>query len=644
MGKNNTCAYAGKILRVNLSNGDTSTEPTLNYAKEWLGASGIAAKILYDEVKPWVTPYEPANKLIFGAGALNGTLAPGASRLNANSINTLTGGWANSNSDSHFANELKYAGYDSIIIEGKAHAPVYLQISNDCVEIRDASHLWGKTTWETLDTIRKEHCDEDIHTVSIGPAGENLVRGACIIQDKERAMGRCGLGAVMGSKNLKAIAVRGSGAIQVADPARFMKAVDNFRTMIITKSKARDALRTQGTPCLLPTKYKNSLISYKNFQLTSIPEDMYRAIDHEKLTAKYKVRNVSYPGCTIDCSRYYRVDDGPFAGLKTEGYQLDALESLQTKLGIDVPGFVIKANAYCNQMSVDVDTAGGAIAWAMECYQRGILKKSDTDGLELEWGDYRVVLELLRKICYREGFGNILAEGCAKAADIIGRGSSYYAMHTKGVDLFELLRGRVGWCLGVTTSTRGGGHVTGAPLTENPSSADPESWNRLLGVTNATNPTAYEGKAKLVEYYECLHRIANCLGICHMNTTWMDPCHLGFPEMAELYSTATGWETSVDDLKRMAKRQLNIEKAFNLLHTDFDRKDDYPSPRDLTEPIPSGPFAGSKIERKDYDALLDEYYEMQNWDKKTSFPTRKCLEDLELKYIADDLQKVGKLR
>jgi len=642
MEKNDVYAYAGKILRVNLSNGGISTEPTERYAKEWLGASGIAANILYREVKPWVTPYSPANRLIFGAGALGGTLAPGASRMSGESINAFTGGFGTSNCDSHFSSELKYAGYDMIILQGKANKPVYLWINDDDIEIRDASHLWGKTTRETFNAIRQEHHDNRIHTLSIGPAGENVVRGACVIQDSGRAMGRCGLGGVMGSKNLKAIAVRGSGAIKVADPNRFMKAVDTARAMF-DKSGAVAALQRAGTASVLPKKQEVCGISYKNFQFLTIPEDMLKSLDQEKLQENYKVRNVSYPGCPIACSRYYRIDSGLYAGFETEGFQFEALADLNAKLGVYDPTFTIKANAYCNEMGLDIDLAAGAIAWAMECYEKGILKKSDVDGLKLEWGDGGVTLELIRKISYREGFGDILAEGCAKAAEVIGKGSSYYAMNIKGQDLYEVIRGAVGWGLGCTTSTRGGGHTTGAPQCETVMALDPEQAKKVFGVTTANEPLSYQGKTKLVEFFEELHRLNNCLGICHFNTVWLDVWLPGFPDIAELYSAATGWETSVADLKRIAKRQLNIEKAFNLLRTNLDRKDDYPTPRDMNEPIPTGKVAGWKLERKDWDALLDDYYEMHGWNKETSFPTRKCLEELDLKGIADNLERVGKL-
>jgi aldehyde:ferredoxin oxidoreductase len=274
------------------------------------------------------------------------------------------------------------------------------------------------------------------------------------------------------------------------------------------------------------------------------------------------------------------------------------------------------------------------------------LTKKDTDELKLEWGDTGVILELIRKMAYRQGFGDILAEGSAQAADIIGKGSSYYAMHIKRMDIYEVLRGAIAWALGTTTSTRGGGHTTGSPLIETYIVTDPrlpQKAKEVYGIETANHATAYEGKAKLTEFFECMHRVNNSLGICHFNTIWTNPWHPGFPEMAELYSAATGWETSEDDLRRITRKQLNLEKAFNLLRTNLDRKDDYPTQRALNEPIPSGRVAGWKMEKSDWDKLLDDYYELHGWDKETSYPTRKCLEDLDLKDVADDLERIGKL-
>ena len=638
----NVYGYAGKILRVNLSNGKIHTEPTLKYAKEWLGASGIEIKILYDELRSWVTPYEPANKLIFGAGVLVGTTAPGACKGSMSTLGPVTGGWATGCSDSYAAGQLKYAGYDSVIIEGKARTPVYLWIRDDCVEIRDASHLWGKTTWETLDMIRKELGDVTLHTVSIGPAGENLVRGACVIQDKGRAFGRCGTGAVMGSKNLKTIVVKGTGGVRVANPELFMDIVAKVREMF-KKSKSLEDMRKYGTLGGLSNKQKICGISYKNFQECVIPNDMAKAIDPRNTIDKYEVARQSFPGCAIGCSRHLHITKGPYAGLTTESGQLEAMGTLQARLAIWEPTFMFKANAYCNQLGLDIDAAGGAIGWAMECYQRGIIDEKDTDGLTLNWGEAAVVLDLIRKISYREGFGNILAEGSARAADIIGRASGYHAMHIKGQDLYEQCRGSLGWCLGVTTSTRGGGHTTGAVGDSRPG-VDVEKGRLIFGVENPYTPLEYKGKAKMVMYMEAVHRVNNCLGICHLNTIHWDVEHIDLPQLAELYSAATGWETSVEDLKRMAMKQLNLEKAFNLRHTDFDRKDDLPTPRDMSEPIPTGTLAGWKMDEEKFHKMLDEYYDLHGWDRETSFPTRKTLVDLDLEYVAHDLKKIGKLR
>ena len=638
-------SFAGKILRVNLSNGEIRTEPTSKYGHDWLGGPGIAVKILYDELGSWVTPFDPANKLIFGAGPLIGTAAPGANKMNVSTLGPMTGGWASSCSDSYFGGQLKYSGYDLLIIEGRARRPVYLWIQNEKVKICDASVLWGMTTWETLDAIRNLHEDEKLHAVSIGPAGENLVRGACIIQDKGRAMGRCGIGAVMGSKNLKTIVAKGSGSIKVSDKKRFMTSVVACRRVVSTHPVA-PITRQYGALGFLPSKQACSGVNYKNFQECTFPEEIVDKIDPRKQIDKYEVRRQSFPGCAFGgCGRHLYITEGPYAGLKTEAPQWEVMSTLQGRLAMEEPTFPFKANAYCNQMGLDVDMAGGSIGWAMECYQRGIIDQRDTDGLELKWGDAGVAIELIRKISHREGFGNILAEGCARAADIIGRKSSHYAVHIKKQDLYENCRGALGWALGATTSTRGGGHTTGSIWFETTAGGvDLEKAKAIYGVDSANRPTDYDGKAAMVTYQEMVHRICNCMGICHFTTiSW----HLDFmelPEIAEIYSAATGLETTAEDLKKWATTMINLEKAFNLRFTDFSRKDDLPHPRELYEPISTGPLTGWKIDEAKYNRMLDEYYELHGWDKETSFPKRETLVELGLEHVADDLERIGKLK
>jgi len=635
-------AYAGKILRINLTNGTMTEEPTEKYARDWLGASGFAIKILYDELKPWVTPYDPANKLIISAGALIGTTAPGANKINVSTLGPMTGGWATSNSDSYVAGQLKYCGYDSIVFEGRAHLPVYVWVDDSGAEIRDARHLWGKTTWETLRMVREEMSDPNLHIVSIGPAGENLVRGASIIQDEGRACGRCGVGAVMGSKNLKMIVAKGRGAISVADPDRFHRAVKKYRERY--KGPETEYFRQYGTLGCFEHKQNICGIQYRNFQEARIPDEIAQHINPKETSDKYRVAQVSFPGCAPGgCGRVMEITDGPYAGLRSQANQWEVFATLQGRLGIAEPTFMVKANALCNQLGLDVDMAGGAIGWAMECYERGIIEEKDTDGLSLKWGDASVSIELIRKIAYREGFGNILAEGSCRAADIIGRNTSPYAIHVKKQDLYEFLRGSNAWALGAVTSTRGGGHTSGAPVVEQVKDLDVEKAREVFGVDNPHKPLDYDGKAKMVTVTEVLHRVCNCFGVCLWNSAAWNVKWIDRPELAELYSAATGWETSVGDLKRLTRKQLNLEKAFNLRFTDFDRKDDMPPQRSLNDPIPRGSLKGVTIDENKWNVMLDEYYDLQNWDRTTGYPTREVLVELGLDSVADDLEAIGKL-
>jgi len=639
-------SIAGQILRVNLSNGEIRTEPSEQYIKEWLGGSGSAVKILYDELGSWVTPYAPANKLIFSVGTLIGTAAPGACKMNVSTLGPVTGGWASSCCDSYFGGQMKYAGYDILVIEGRANRPVYLWIHDQgTVEIRDASELWGKTTWETLDAIREIHEDKELHIISIGPAGENLVRGACIIQDTGRAMGRCGTGSVMGSKNLKAVVARGSGAIKIAQPERFLAAVKANRKVYEGHS-ATNLMRSYGALSLLPPKQACSGFNFKNFQENTFPDELAEQLDPRRQVDTYEVRKQSFPGCGLGgCSRWMYFTEGTYAGLTCESCQWEAISTLQGRLGIiDEPAFAFKSNAYCNQLGLDVDTAGGAIGWAMECWQRGIIDESDTDGLKLEWGDAGVALELIRKIAYREGFGNVLAEGCYRAAKILGRDSDYYAIHVKKQDLYENIRGAMGWGFGATTATRGGGHTTGSLWFETVGDLDKDRIKAIYGVDEGFGPLDYNGKAAMVTYQEMLHRAINSLGICVYNTVGYNLDFMDLPQIAELYSAATGWEATADDLKRITTKQLNLEKAFNLRFTDFDRKDDMPPSRDLQEPIATGPYAGWRIEEDKWNKMMDEYYDLHGWDRDTSFPKRDTLLKLGLDDVAEEMGKIGKLR
>ena len=626
---------SGKILRVNLTARKISHESIKKYTNKFLGGRGINQWILYNETAPWVHPFEPANRLIFGTGPLVGTLVPAANRFNVDAKNPYTGGVGSGNAGGYFGPELRFAGWDNIVFQGRASKPVYLWINDNHVEIRDASFIWGSTTWQTDDLIKEDRDDKDIQIACIGPAGENLVRPACIITNKARAVGRCGLGAVMGSKNLKAVAVRGTGSISVENTERFMEAVDEALEKINLSPYAK-ALGKYGTAYVMPNDF--SLMPMRNFQ-----DGYMDPAKLEKLSmTEYMEGSLGGFNCPIHCSHFLRITEGQYAGEACEGIEGNAIWDFGCKLGIEYGPAIIKAHSLCNQYGLDQDNTSGALAWAFECYQRGLLTEQDTDEYQLKWGDHEVVLEFLKKMAYRQGFGDVLAEGSKRASEIIGRGSEKYAMHVKGQDLAEPIRTCKGWALGVVVSTRGGGHCSGAPSTEF-MNVSPEVSKKIWDVETAGQPTSYEGKAKMVVYYERFHELLNCLGVCFYTSNWETTDLLWPKDYAKFLSAVTGRKITGKELMLIGERIHNIEKAFNMLHASFSRKDDYPPERLVKEPVRSGPLRGERLDRNSWDKMLDEYYLLHNWDKKTGWPTRKCLTALGLTGIANDLQRAGKL-
>ena len=632
----------GRTLRLNLSNGWSRIEDLTADFEDYMGH--YAMKILYEECPDWVTPFDPRNKIILSCGPLLGTLAPGACKMSISTIGPVTNGWATGSSDSHVGLEMKAAGFDNLIIEGKSRELGYLYLTEDGVEIRDAAFLKGKTTWETLEALREEFHDPELHILSIGPAGEYLSRNACVIQDKNRAFGRCGTGAVFGSKNVKAIVCKGNQPVQVADPERFFKCVESIRKRI----KASPVSRTMGkygTLSAFPRKQEICGIPYKNFQYCKMPDEVEPHMNPMDLIDKYQISRQGFPGCVLCCGREICISEGKYKGFKTNMNQWEIMGAIMGKLCVHNLDFMPVINTRCNQLGIDVDVVGGAIGWAMECYDRGILTKEDTGGLEIKWGDEEMILKLADMMAYREGFGDLLAEGSARAAELFGHDTDYYAINVKKQDLYELLRSSNGWALGTLTSTRGGGHTTGTPTCEQSSTEmSDETTMRVMGVTaqQALDPEEYEGKAKVVYYHEILHRMCNSLGICLFNTVHWDIEFTNVEDLAELTSAALGREITPQMMEDAAMRQLNIEKALNLRYTNFDRKDDCPPPREMEE-VPTGSRKGWKIDPDKYNHMLDEYYAMHGWDPKTSYPTRAVYEKYGLGKIADDMEKIGKL-
>ena len=642
----NVMPYAGKMLYVDLTTGKTKTESSLPYFEEWLGGSGLAIKKLYDDIPVGTDPYSPGNEMIISAGLLIGTMAPGACKMSVSTLSPMTGGWATGSCDSYMGVSMKQAGYDQIIIKGKSKKPCLLYITDESVEILDAAEVWGCTTKDTFNFVREKMQDSSLHMLLIGQAGENLVRGAAIMHDYDRAVGRGGMGAVMGSKNLKGVICKGKLPIRVENGDAFNDLCLKLRKRLIQSPPAEAFHKYGSLACgQLEAKQVNCGIPYKNGSECQFPQDEYEKLDLKELVEKYQVRRKNFISCPLGCSRELYITDGPYAGLRTNVCQFDAIEAFYSRLALQEPTALFAINDACNNYGLDIVLAGCSIGWAIECYEHGILTKEDTDGVELEWGNDKQVLQLIDMIAHRQGFGDLLSQGCARAAEIVGKDSDKYAVYCKKQDQVESIRGANIWALGLLTSTRGGGHTTSMACYEQTTFIDKDRLFQVPGVDHLDEPLSYEGKAEAVAYFEVLCRVCNCTGICLANTVWsgMNPDYLNLKDLAEILSAATGKEYTEEALTEICMRQLLLEKAFNLRHTEYGRNDDMPRGRELTDPISSGKLKGWKFDIKKLNKMLDDYYIIHDWDPTNSYPTRAAYERYNLAYVAEDMERIGKL-
>ena len=620
--------WTGKTLRIDLPRGACFKQDTPEYMlRDYLGGAGINAKILYDEVGPDVDPFDPENRLIFGAGPLTGTIAPSGSRFCVTAKGPFTFAFCDSNSGGHFGPELRYAGYDNLVFMGKASKPTYLWIDDDTTELRDASHLWGKDVWETEEIIKEEIGDEDVKIAAIGPAGENLVRYAAIINDHSRAAGWGGMGAVMGSKRLKAIAVRGTKGIQVARPDEFERLCIKAKDMILKSPKPK-TIGIYGKPWLnwLRNEVQKSNPT-KNYKLPRVPPDEFKKVGLEAfmdLVVKWK----GCFNCQLDCSHILQSKRGPYAGLMTEGFEYNQQIDGQMMGTYDL-NFVLKWTAETNRLGVDCDGPAYAIAWAMELYENSMITKEELDGIELTWGNQQACLEMLEKICKRNGnsFDYLLGEGIDLASRKFGRGSEKFAYHVKGGRLE--IDPRTGWAtaLAHATSTRGADHLKGMPL-----SNAFGVWKKIpYEFTDDSKP---DHKAEAVIFFEHLNSVTDSIGLCK-NDTWSQSAECpGLVEFAEMLSALTGKEYTADSLLGIGERIYNVERAYNS-RCGLNRSHDSFQEKFYTEPIES---KMGVLDRETFEKLKTEYYTLRGWDPSTGHPTAEKLRELGLDSIAEDLK------
>ena len=628
--------WAGTVLNVDLTEGRIEKEPLdPDFARKYLGASGFNSIKLFESVKPETDSLSPDNVIMFGAGPLSGTIFPGSNRLTITALSPWTEIFGDSNSGGFFAPELKFAGYDQIVVRGKAQKPVYLWIENDEVELRDASHLWGRSTWETGDLIREELADPDIQVICIGQAGENLVRFASVIYPKVgRAFGRCGMGTVMGSKNLKAIAVRGTKGVAVARTDEFLEVCREVREHVIKTNAMYPWLHDYGTSGLTDVIAPSGAIGVRNYQNNLFPN--WKAISGETLKKEFGIAMKACTACFVACKPYYRVTSGEFAGIDSGGIEF-ALTGSGFRWGIDNLPALLKMYDLFNQYGLDIHGTRNLVAWAMECYQRGILTKEDFDGTPLSFGDYNSVLEMIPKIAKREGFGNILAEGDKRVAELVGRGSEKYLYHIKGAS-FVPEDPRTDKILGFAalTSSRGACHLKSSCYNMWFFLMDSDIGKELAKDPEILDMRSAKGTGMAVKWFEDAAAIHHASGACVFVTG-------GSPRLlARALSSATGVDFSAEELLEIGERIYNLDKAFNS-RLGLTREDDNYSVPDkfIKEPIKEGAFKGQLLER---DIMLDDYYKTRGWDLQTGLQTREKLEGLGLKDIADELEKSNAIR
>jgi len=627
---------AGKMLRVDLNNTKLWEEETQQYATRFLGGRAMASDILLHEMAPETKWSDPENMVIFTPGLLVGTLAPGAARTSVDTKSAFNNGKGSANFGGHFGGELKFAGFDSVIITGKSEKPVYLWIHDGSAELRDAASLWGQSTYETERILQAELQDKRVKVVTIGPAGENLVRGSAVIADSGKAGGGSGVGCILGDKKLKAIAVSGRGSIRVANPDEFMRVVDAQRKQY--EESVEHKLRREKT--LLGSDFAEDMEGPWNLMITDKHgQDSYWPVEKRRRILRaqeYRKKIWSCFTCPMGGLAFSRIDKGKYAGTISNAFWINHIWWLAW-LGIDDPEAAMKYSSLATELGLDGDFASVVLGWAFECYEKGLLTKEDTDGLALNWGDGDTAIEMLKKLAYRDGFGDFLANGATEASAKLGKGSEKFVITMKGQDSVDPYRVGKGWALGVATSPVAGRHLRGAV-----GAAQRFGPYRFTGEKVAVDPTGYERQPEMVFWQSRMKEIEDMLGICTQVGSWGGGL-LGPSGELALLNAATGADLTEEEMMLLGQRSYALEKAFNTIHVGFTRVDDLPPLRYIEEPIKTGPLKGEKIDRAKFDQMLDKFYELQGWDVKTGLQTHQGLVALDLEDVADKIREAGRL-
>jgi aldehyde:ferredoxin oxidoreductase len=634
--------YTGNTLWVDLTKQEAKVEPTdPQLAELYLGGAGFGVKLLYDLVPPDTDPLGPGNSLIFAPGPLTGTSSPCSSRITVTTRSPLTGAVGMSVSGGYFPAALKQGGFDAVVISGQAESPTYLAIKGRDVRFRSAEKLWGTSTFDCQFFMKEELRDQNYRITCIGPAGERESLMAGIFNER-RAMGRKGLGAVMGAKRLKAVAILGAGEVPIADPDGFRASRRELLDRFKASRTLYPGLSHYGTSDAVDVTCELGIFPAKNFAATGqfcpIEEIGYEAQAEDIIR-----RNPCY-NCPVGCSQVRVARSGDYAGTLTEGPEFEASGSLGGYTGVADRSALYLGDRLCDEYGLDNISVGAVIAFAMELYERDIVSSSETDGIDLRFGNHQAMIEMIHLIARREGFGAVLADGVVAASRQIGRGSEPYALHVKGLELPAYdVRGAVAQGLNYMTAYTGADHNRGYSAQEIFGSSVPVPVDRF----------ELEGKPELCKWNQVVETaLCDCPTFCSFlfsnADSFLRAADPGLSEeltahrignVVELLGAATGLSLTPQDVISVGERINVLARCFNL-REGFTREDDYLPHRLTEEPIPAGPSEGRRLSREDQDRLLDRYYELYGYDSR-GVPTRETLRQLGLPDVADELAELG---
>ncbi len=597
----------GKILNVDLSKGSINIESTdEKIAKKYIGGKGYALYLLYEVLKEKkdIDAFGEENVLIFATGPGTGVAGfPSPGRYHVMALKSpLTGSIGSGNSGGSWGPSLKFAGFDAVVIKGASKDPVYLDIADGKAELKDASHLWGKNTFDTCKILKK---GKNASVACIGPAGENKVLLSCIINDEHRAVGRTGLGAIMGSKKLKAIVVSGDKKVEVAKPEEFKKVSKECLEKLRKNPVTGEGLPTYGTAVLVNIINGVGALPFKNWK-TGYNKDADK-ISGETMSKEYLIKSKPCWGCVIACGRVTKVEKGPYQLSYSEGPEYESIWALGNDTGVMDLGAVIKANHICDKLGMDPISLGSTIACAMELNEKGYIKEEELQGIDLKFGNAAALVELVEKTAYKDGFGKYLALGSKRLAEKFG--APDLSMSVKGLEMPAYdPRAIKGIGLNYATANRGGCHVTGYTVA-------PE----VVGIPEKIDPLSPEGKAKWVKIFQDLTCVVNSTVNC-LFTTFA----IGAKDYAELLSAVTGWDISEEEIMKIGERIYNLERVI-INRLGFDGKDDVLPKRLLEEKMPEGAAKGQIVE---LEKMKKEYYELRGWENGK--PTPEKLKELEI--------------